>query len=158
MKIANMHTCSFLLAFCFPSIVWATDAEEIFLRIERSKQTDDMDLRVTSLGVFGMNKGMIGHVELSYIESIGNGDGLALDFGGGVSFRAGVTFFLGAGFLLGYNGDNSDVISAYYPEAGIVLPITKTFSLVATGKRYYKLYGNSEDEDVVMFGLLFGSR
>ncbi|HGX91758.1 MAG TPA: hypothetical protein ENK35_00415 [Candidatus Tenderia sp.] len=158
MKKVNRSIGLLVLVLLFPGSVWAAEAEETFLRIERSKQTEEMGLRVTSLGVFGTNKGKIGHMDLSYIESADNGDGLALDFGAGVSFRAGATFFLGAGFLLGYNSDNSDFISAYYPQVGVVAHLTKTFALMVTGKRYYALYDNSEDENIVTFGLLFGSR
>lgn len=156
-EIVNTHIGLFLLILLLPSLVLAADAEEKFFRIERSKQTD-MGLRITSIGGFGLQGRKVGHLDLSYIESVSDGDGLALDLGGGVSFHAGVTFFLGVGFLLGYNWDNSDFIGAYYPEAGVFAQITKTFGVVVTGKRYFNLYNNTEDENVVMFGLLFGGR
>ena len=81
---------------------------------------------------------------------------MALDLGGGVSYSAGATFFLGIGFLLGYNFDDRDPIGAYYPQAGVIIQITKTFGITATGRRYSDLYRNIEDENIVMFGLLFG--
>ena len=156
-KTVNTNVGLFLLILLLPSFVLGADVEENYLRIERSQQTD-MGLRVTSVGGFGLNRERVGHVALSYIESVGDGDGLALDLGGGVSFHAGVTFFLGVGLLLGYNWDNNDFIGAYYPEAGVVAQITKTFGVVVTGKRYFNLYNGADDENVVIFGLLFGGR
>ena len=105
-----------------------------------------------------MNEGSVGHLSLSYVESVEHGDTLALDLGGGVSFDAGVTFFFGLGFLLGYNFDDHDPIGAYYPQAGAIVQITKTFGVIATGRRYSNLFSSIEDENIIMFGLLFGGQ
>ncbi len=155
MKIARIPAGLLLLVLMLSAM--AVAAEEEFLRLERSKQTD-LDLRTTSIGAFGVQGDKVGHLDLSYIESMGNGDAVALDVGGGVSFGRDVRFFLGVGFLLGYNWDNSDLLSAYYPEVGVVSALTKSLGVVVTGKRFYSLYNDTEDEDVVMFGLLFGAR
>ncbi len=127
-----------------------------YLHLKRSKETDK-DLQITAIGGFGLARSAVGHADLSYIESVGDGDdGLAIDVGAGMSYRLGATFFLGAGALFGYNWDSNDYLSAYYPEAGIVIQIGDSFGLTVTGKRYYNLASTDEDENVVMFGLIFG--
>lgn len=62
-------------------------------------------------------------------------------------------YFLGLGISLGYNWDNEDFIATYYPEAGIVVDITKNFGLTVSKKRIFNLYG--QDEDIIMLGLVF---
>lgn len=156
MKNAEIYIGSLILALLFPCFVQAENTDDNFLRLERSQQNDAIGLQVTSLGVFGLNAGKIGHVELSYIESDIDGDGLALEFGGGASYHAGATFFLGIGFTLGYNSDRNDFMNAYYPEVGVLVQITKKLGLIATGKRYYSLYDSVDGENIVMLGLLFG--
>jgi len=96
-------------------------------------------------------------MNLSYIESDRDGNTLAVDLGGGISYHAGVTFFFGVGFLLGYNKDNNDYIGAYYPEIGMVSQMTKTFGLIVSGRKYSNLYRSFKDENIVMLGLIFGS-
>lgn len=124
---------------------------ETFLRIERNKQTET-DLRITSIGGFRVSSGEIGHVDLSYIESANDGDGLAMDIGADFSFQAGATFFVGGGLLIGYNWDKKGSIGAYYPEAGIAVNITRKYDVTISGKRYFNLYGNTEN--VIMIGVL----
>lgn len=144
----------FFLIYFVPGIVLGADTEGTFLRIERSKQTES-GLRITAIGGFGLKGRKVGHVDLSYIESVNNGDGLAMDIGADFAIRAGVTFFVGGGFLLGYNWDKSDYIAAYYPEAGIIVNITKTFGVTVSRKRYFNLYDRTEN--VTMIGFLFGA-
>lgn len=148
----NISVFFILFVLLFSSAVFA--GNDNALRIERSKDTD-VDLRITSLGVFGLSGGSVGHIDLAYIESEGDGNGLALDLGGGVAYEMGGTFFMGIGVALGYNWDDRGFIGAYYPEVGVVYQLTKGFGLVATGKRYYNLYDSLEDEKIIMFGLLF---
>ena len=133
------------------------DITDEYFHLERSKKSN-LDIQITGIGGLGLGEGKIGHGNLSYIESIEHGDALALDLGGGVSYDAGATFYVGLGVLLGYNFDNRDLIGTYYPQIGVVVQITKTFGLIATGKRYSNLYSTTEGENIVMFGLLIGSR
>ncbi len=155
-KTVNAWFALGLFLILLPGLVLGEDGGVSFLAIERSEQ-NDLDLQITSIGGFEVNNGKAGHMKLSYLESKTNGDALALELGGGVSFQAGVTFFAGIGFTLGYNWDNNDLIGAYYPEIGMVAHLTKTFGIIATGKRYSSLYSSVEDENIVMFGFLFGS-
>ena len=123
----NRHISSYLfILLLLPSLAICADIEDDFFYIERSEK-NDLDIQITSIGGFGMNKGTVGHLNLSYIESVEHGDTLALDLGGGASFDAGATIFLGISFLLGYNFDDHDPIGAYYPQIGAVIQITKTF-------------------------------
>jgi len=110
------------------------------------------DLRIISIGGFGFDDGKIGHVDLSYIKSVNEGDGLAMDAGAAYTFNAGATFFVGGGFLLGYNWDENGIINTFYPEAGVAVHITKSLGVVLSAKRYFDFYDNTED--VIMFGLL----
>lgn len=155
MKITNVCVGLFLLILLLPGWLLAAEVGDDYLQIERSKQTD-MGLRTTLIGGIGFKNKMVGHGGLSYIESVDNGDALALDIGAGAAFHAGVTFFVGGGFLLGYNWDNSDYIGAYYPEVGVVARVSGVFGMMVTGKRYYNLYDGAEDENVLMLSLLFG--
>ena len=148
MKIVSYF---FLFLIFVSSLAFEANAGENFLRIEKSTQSD-ADLRVTSIGGFGVDNGKIGHVDLSYIKSVNEGDGFAMDVGAAFAFNAGATFFVGGGFLLGYNWDKSGFINAYYPEAGIAVNITKSLGVIISTKRYFNLYDNMED--VIMFGLL----
>ncbi|MCF6256123.1 MAG: hypothetical protein L3K25_07450 [Gammaproteobacteria bacterium] len=143
--------CFFLLLVFVPSFTFGANAGENFLRIEKSTQSD-ADLRITSIGGFGFSDGKIGHVDLSYIKSVNEGDGLAMDAGAAYAFNAGATFFVGGGFLLGYNWDKNGIIGAFYPEAGVAVNITKSFGVTLSTKRYFNLYDNTED--VIMFGLI----
>jgi len=149
MKIGS-YFCSLLILVSAP--IFGANTGENFLRIGRSTQSDT-DLRITSIGGFGFSDGKIGHVDLSYIQSVNEGDGLAMDAGAAYAFNAGATFFVGGGFLLGYNWDKNGIIGAFYPEAGVAVNITKSLGVTFSTKRYFNLYDNTED--VIMFGLFF---
>ncbi len=127
--------------------------EKNYFRIENSTVYEETDPKITSVGVLGFDKDMVGHMDLTYIESIKDGKGLTLDAGAGYGFNWYVSMYLGLGIGLGYNWDNDEVIATYYPEAGVVIDITKSFGLTISKKRYFKLYG--ETEDVIMLGLVF---
>jgi len=141
----------FLLLVFVPCLTFGANAGENFLRIEKSTQSD-ADPHIISIGGFGFGDGAIGHVDLSYIESVNEGDALGMDAGADFAFTAGATFFVGGGFLLGYNWDKNGIISAFYPEAGVAVNITKSLGVTFTTKRYFNLYDNTEN--VIMFGLL----
>ncbi len=138
-----------------PDPLFAQDAQGNFLRVERNRQTET-DLRITSIGGFGVAGGKIGHVDLSYIESVDDGNSLVLDVGADVAFTAGADFFVGGGFLLGYNVDRNSVVSAYYPELGLAIKVTRQMGVTVTAKRYYNLYDRTED--AVMVGILLSER
>lgn len=150
-KIASLISGSLLIG-----LIQATDAQAKgdFLRVEGSKKTDD--LQIFSIGGFGIDGSAVGHADLSYIESTIDGDAIAIDVGAGLSYHIGATFFAGAGALVGYNWDTNDYLKAYYPEVGIVFRLGDQFGLTVTGKRYYNLSSTDDDENVVMFGLIYG--
>lgn len=141
-----------LLILLVPSLALGDAREETLVRIERNKPSGD-DSRFTTVGAFGLSKGKMGHIGLSYIETDNEGDALALDAGAGIAFHAGASFFVGAGLLFGYNGDASDVVGTYYPEAGVLVKFARSFGVIASRKHYADLYGRSEG--ISMFGLLF---
>ena len=139
--------------FSLPCLSHAQTAnEDAFARVETSVQIDD-DLRITSLGGFGISDRKVGHFDLVYIEADdGEGDTLGFELGGGVAFKYGATFYLGAGLLLGYDSED-DIVGTVYPQAGAVLTLGKSFGVMVSSKYYAELKGDSEG--VVMLGLLF---
>lgn len=128
-------------------------AKKSYLQIERSLAAKNNDLTVTSVGglLFDENSG--GHIDLTYLESDANGNGLTLDMGGSYVFRWNVSFFVGMGVALGYNWGNDDYLASYYPEAGAVYEVTKKFGVTVSGRRYFNLY--DKPENIVKLGLLF---
>lgn len=96
---------------------------------------------------------MVGHADLSYLDSDTNGSAIALDFGAGLAFNWYVSPYLSIGASLGYNWDKDEAIAAYFPEVGVVVDMTESFGMTLSAKRYYSLY--QEDEDIIMLGLVF---
>ncbi len=132
----------------------AASTEKSYLRIESSALYDSEEQpEVTNFGVLGLDKDMVGHMELTLIDSVEEGKGLTLDAGGGYGFNWYVSMYVGLGLAVGYNMDNDEFITTYYPEAGIVVDITKSFGLTLSKKRYFHLY--DDHEDVIMLGLVF---
>lgn len=142
----------FFLAILAPNLVLAEEIEETYLRIERNDQAE-AEPRITSIGGFGLRGSKMAHVDLTYIESPGGSDGLAVELGAGYAFRSSVNFYLGVGVLLGYDWDNEESLTGYYPEVGVTGNLTPEIGLIISSKRYYELF--KDPEDVVMIGLLF---
>ena len=124
-----------------------------YLRIEQSKTSETNDFKVSSIGALLFQKNTMGHVDLAQLESDMNGKDLALEFGGGYVFNWKISLFLGFGLSLGYNSDKDDYNAAYFPHAGIVVDITKTFGVSVSAKRYHHLH--EEEDTLVMLGLVF---
>lgn len=110
-------------------------------------------MNVSSLGVVSLKNNMVGHVDLSYLDSDTDGNAIALDFGAGFAFNWQVSPYISIGASLGYNWDKKEAIAAYFPEVGVVLDFTKSFGMNISARRYYSLY--EEDEDIIMLGLVF---
>mgnify|MGYP003574409121 CR=1 FL=1 len=149
---SSNHSCLQLivtisLSFVLLSGVTASpQKDKLYFRIGYGASPDTDDLSVSSLGVVSLKNNMIGHADLSYLDSDTDGSALALDFGAGIAY-------ISIGASLGYNWDNNETIAAYFPEVGIVADITKSFGMSLSARRYYSLY--EEDEDVIMLGLVF---
>ena len=142
-----------LFFFLLSGVSAGSEPNKNYLRIEQNKTSEKNDLKISSIGALVLIKNMETHIDLSYLKSDIHGNELALDIGSGYAFNWDVSLFLGMGISLGYNREKGDFIGAYYPEAGIVLDITKTFGITVSAKRFYNRY--EEDEDVVMMGLVF---
>lgn len=127
--------------------------EKSYLRIESTELYENGDPRVASIGVVGFDKNRAGHMDLTFMESEKEGKGLTLDAGGGYGYKGYVSMYAGLGLALGYNWDKKDVITTIYPEVGMAIDITKSFAITLSAKRYFKLYG--ETEDVLMLGVAF---
>jgi hypothetical protein len=147
-------TTALFLSFILLSGVTASpQKDKYYLRIGYGKSHDTDDLSVGSLGVVSLKNNMIGHVDLSYMDSDVNGSALALDFGAGLAYSWYVSPYISIGASLGYNWDNDETIAAYFPEVGILAEITKAFGVSLSARRYYSLY--EDDENVIMLGLVF---
>ena len=149
----QFSTALFLSVVLLSGVTASPEKDKYYLRIGYGTSHDTDDLSVSSLGVVSLKNNMIGHVDLSYLDSDMNGSALALDFGAGLAYNWYVSPYISIGASLGYNWDNDETIAAYFPEVGIVADITKTFGMSLSARRYYSLY--EEDEDVIMFGLVF---
>ena len=156
---SSNHSCfrliaTILLSFVLLSGVTASpQKDKLYFRIGYGATPDTNDLSVSSLGVVSLKNNMIGHADLSYLDSDMDGSALALDFGAGIAYNWYVSLYISVGDSLGYNRDNYETIAAYFPEVGIVADITKSFGMSLSTRRYYSLY--EEDEDVIMLGLVF---
>lgn len=129
--------------------------EKNYLRIENSSLYEKTDLEVTSLGLIGFDKNLAGSIDLSFLESSTNGNAIMLNAGAGFGYSWYVSFYAGLGISLGYNLDEEDFITAYYPDVGILVDITKSFGISLSGRRYFNVYDGSDSEDVVMLGFVF---
>lgn len=143
-----------LLSFFMLSSISATAApDKHYLVIEHNTSSDKSELNITSLGMLSLEDSISSFAKLSYLESDTDGKGSTLDLGGGYTFSGDLSLYFLFGVSLGYNWDKDDYIAAYFPEVGIVMDLTNTFGITVSGKRYFNLY--EEDEDIVMFGLVF---
>ena len=152
-RYTRLKTTLWLSFFMLLGVSAAAAPDKHYLAIEHNISSDKNDLDITSIGMLSLKDNMAGYAKLSYLESDINGKGSTLDLGGGYSFNNDVSLYLLLGISLGYNWDKDDYIAAYFPEVGIVMDFTKTFGITVSGKRYFNLY--EEDEDIVMFGLVF---
>ena len=156
---SSNHSCLQLIAtislsFVLLSGVMASpQKDKLYFRIGYGASPDTDDLSVSSLGVVSLKNNMIGHADLSYLDSDTDGSALALDFGAGIAYNWYVSPYISIGASLGYNWDSNETIAAYFPEVGIVADITKSFGMSLSTRRYFSLY--EEDEDVIMLGLVF---
>jgi len=141
--------CAIVLA---PGLSFAQSGDITYARVETSVQIRD-DLRITSLGGFGVSDRKVGHIDLVFINSDleEEGNTFGVEMGGAFAFKLGATFYLGVGALLGYDTED-EFLATVYPELGAALTFGR-FGVVATGKYYLDLKG--ESEEVVMLGLLY---
>ncbi len=149
----KISICSLLLSYQIITGTALAEPDKSYLRIEQSKPNEENDLTITTIGALIFENNMQAHVDLSYLDSDLNGQGGTLDFGGGYVFNWNVSVFLGIGISLGYNWDNEDPIATYYPEAGIVVDITKSIGLTVSARRIYNLY--DQESDIIMLGMVF---
>jgi len=138
---------------CLSGVIANPQPDKYYARIAHGRAHDTHDLNVTSLGVVSLKNNMVGHVDLSYLDSDTNGSAIALDFGAGLAFNWYVSPYISIGGSLGYNWDKDEAIAAYFPEVGVVVDMTESFGMTLSARRYYSLY--QEDEDIIMLGLVF---
>jgi len=141
--------CVIVLA---PGLAFAQSGDITYASAETSVQIRD-DLRITSLGGFGVSDRKVGYIDLVFIKSDleDEGNTFGVEMGGAFAFKLGATFYLGVGALLGYDTED-DFLGTVYPELGAALTFG-SFGVVASGKYYLDLKG--ESEEVVMLGLLY---
>lgn len=142
-----------LFLFLLSDVNARPEPDKAFLRIEQSKSSETNELKITSIGALVFKKDTMGHGDITQLKSDADGKSLALELGGGYVFNWRASLYLGLGISLGYNSDKDDYIAAYFPQAGIVVDVTKTFGIMVSAKRYHHLY--EEEDTVVMMGLVF---
>jgi len=150
-QIITSAICLFLIGFS--GVAADTQPNKYYLRIGHGESHDSNEINVTTLGVVSLKDNMVGHFDLSYLDSDTNGQAAALEFGAGFAFNWYVSPYLSIGASLGYNWDEDEAVAAYFPELGVVVDVTKRFGITFSGRRYYSLY--QEDEDIIMLGLVF---
>jgi len=150
----NQLKSSLLLSFIMLSSFSAiAEPDKYYLAIEHSISSDRNDLDITSIGMLSLKGNIAGSAKLNYLKSDINGDGSTLDLAGGYTFGGDISPYLLLGVSLGYNWDQDDYITAYFPEIGIAMDFTKRFGITVSGKRYFNLYDGNEN--IVMLGLVF---
>ena len=150
-QIITSAICLFLI--CLSGVAAVAQPDKYYLRIGHGESHDSNEINVTTLGVVSLKDNMVGHFDLSYLDSDTNGQAAALEFGAGFAFNWYVSPYLSIGASLGYNWDKDEAVAAYFPELGVVVDVTKRFGITFSGRRYYSLY--QEDEDIIMLGLVF---
>jgi len=129
----------------------AVAQEQMLLRFEKSRSSDDLEEpEIASIGVFSISEGMVGNFDLVNFapQSGTEGEIWGFDFGLGYSLSSRgspLVLYLGFGIFTGYNSDQSDYITGYYPSAGLVYSIKQGVGLTATAKRYHKVYDDALD-------------
>ena len=150
-QIITSAICLFLIGLS--GVAADAQPDKYYLRIGHGESHNSNEINVTTLGVVSLKGNMMGHFDLSYLDSDTNGQAAALEFGAGFAFNWYVSPYLSIGATLGYNWDKDEAVAAYFPELGVVVDVTKRFGITFSGRRYYSLY--QEDEDVIMLGLVF---
>ena len=154
MKMKKAVLFFLCLMMAFPFVISAEeDPERNYLFLESSDETNS-GLRISSIGALGFGNDKFAHLNFSYVESKLNRSEIVLDIGVGVAYKYLGTFFAGGGYMFGYNSDQSDVISAYYPEVGIAAEFTPKFAVVVRARRIFNIY--EQTESVLSIGVLFG--
>jgi hypothetical protein len=133
----------------------AADAEVSMLHLAQRKQSEG-DPTISLIGAFATRGGTAAHFDIAQYKDPENGEAWALEFGAGYLVPTQVNVFAGAGVVAGYRRKDGDFYGAYYPEVGVVVPLTPALGVTASKKRYFKLF--KDIEDVVMFGVVFTSR
>jgi hypothetical protein len=128
-------------------------ADKGYLRIESTVYSEESSLNVTSIGALIFENNLTGNANISYLDSALNGSAATLDLGGGFVLRGRISLLLLLGVSVGYNWDTDDLVTAYYPEIGLVTEITSKIGISLSGKRYISLY--EKQEDVIMLGFVF---
>ncbi len=121
------------------------------LQIAQRKNSEG-DPRITSIGAFTTQAGTAAHFDLVQYKDEEKGEAWSFEFGGGYLIPTQVTLYAGVGVVAGYRRKGGDFFGAYYPELGILVPVSQGIGLSATTKRYNKLY--KETENVIMFGVV----
>jgi hypothetical protein len=129
------------------------EQEKFYIRIAHGVSSDSNNLGVTSLGALSLENNMIGHADLTYLDSENDGKAISLEFGAGLAYDWHLSPYLSIGASLGYNWDSEEYLAAWFPEIGLIVNITDRFGVSVSGRRYYSLY--QEDEDIVSLGLVF---
>lgn len=125
------------------------------LQLAQRKDSEG-DPRINLIGAFATRAGTAAHFDLVQYKDEEKGEAWSFEFGGGYMVPTQVTLYGGIGVVAGYRRRGGEFFGAYYPEAGIMIPVSQGVGVTASAKRYNKLF--KETEDVIMFGIVLTER
>lgn len=143
------------VAFCtllfFTFAAPAAAAEVSMLHLAQRKNSEG-DPHINLIGAFAFQGGTAAHFDLVQYKDEVKGEAWSFEFAAGYLLPTQVHLYAGAGMVAGYRRRGGEFFGAYYPEIGIMIPVSQGIGLTASTKRYVKLF--KEVENVVMFGIV----
>jgi hypothetical protein len=130
-------------------------AEVSMLHLAQRKNSEG-DPRIELIGAFATQTGTAAHFDLARYRDEIKGEAWSFEFGAGYMVPTQVTLYAGAGVVAGYRRRGGEFFGAYYPEVGIIVPVSQGIGITATTKRYIQLF--KEVENVIMFGIVLTER
>lgn len=143
-----------VLVLALPNFIVAApvhSAEISMLHLAQRKDSEG-DPRVSLIGAFASEQNTLAHLDMVQYKDDIKGEAWSIEFGAGYLIPTQISFYIGGGLVGGYRREDGNFFGAYYPEAGILVPVSQGIGVSATRKRYMKLF--KEVEDVVMFGII----
>ena len=150
-----MTTAALLLLVGTSGVARAAEAEVSMMHFAQRKNSESGP-RITTLGVYAVRDGTAAHFDVAEYDDPQGGKAWATEFGAGYLLPTRVNVFIGGGVVAGYRRTGGDYFAAWYPEIGAVIPLTDSFGVSVSKRRYQKLY--QQNEDVLMFGLVLTTK
>ncbi len=128
------------------------NAAEVSMLYLAQRKHSEGDPTISTLGAFAFQEGTAAHFDIAQYNDAIKGEAWAIEFAAGYLIPTQVQLYAGVGMVAGYRRRGGDFFGAYYPEVGIVIPVSQGIGVTASTKRYNRLF--KQIEDVVMFGIV----